>query len=940
MRAVTRQRGWGRLASAAGTLFFPDGVELPQLDWASRPVKGLLLVGGLSIVTAAVIFEIGVSLGMPSLPLWTRPVAEADALAGLLAGCCLVLEGSRDYLLGVAGIAVSWFLAVVLATFAGATLYITGFAQANMPPWRQHLAVALALSGMLAAFLLVATPWSPRRRVAQPGLVVIALVAPRLALVALYGRPAFNGTYMWLPVLNNDPFQVVASAVGYLGVPLAIASSIEWVAACTGIGSRVARPLAARPVWLRAVVVCVVTGWVLCGAAGWLPAWLGGRLGAWALVRGAHPDAWLLAVVLTVLAWWFVAHANGRLDLEEARSSSYVPAALLFYSSLVGGLFIFNTALRLLVAEAVPAALPGVLLCCCAFAVAVAWLWSARGRRWARTAVMTGAGCAAVLAAALGWPVNADPGRIRLPSFGLFQVGLTLDTAAVVAAVAASAGVICLGGWGVWVRLARSVNAANAGRAAAQLTVYEAVVLPFGCWMLVLAGAALLRMTGGLRLSAFTHPVLPDPVVFTVVALPAASFAAIRRKQRPEFADAALTTVLVLPVLALLPFAVPASLGPSGRFSVVAVAAPILYGITLGGPSLNHGPLAQRRRRLCWLAGTSAIVVPLLAYGAVFSGQGGSLTSLETTTGSPGAGLGTQLRLALLLPLFVTFISARLRPSARLLGGLPPSRWRDLQADAVALAVRDGDLDRVYLGKLRRHLGTVTPDMVARYAVDLARRRARPYLPGRRGKQAGSADRLQSAHSGTDPRNLQSALRSAALQVRRRNWMPAELAKARSLVAVPAGTADAGLPDAGTTDAGNRDARRYLGAVTAVRCALDIMGGAPARVDDLVTISRHEIEDAAEALINGPDHGETRERNLARARAGIGAQLTSLEPFTVYELPLRLASWAPALILDEPKGVRRGPNVPVQSVYRLLCAGLALTAVLGAVLYFIFSRMY
>jgi hypothetical protein len=56
------------VASTAGTLFFPDGVELPRLDWASRPVRGFLLVGALSILTGTVIFGIDVGRGVLSGP--------------------------------------------------------------------------------------------------------------------------------------------------------------------------------------------------------------------------------------------------------------------------------------------------------------------------------------------------------------------------------------------------------------------------------------------------------------------------------------------------------------------------------------------------------------------------------------------------------------------------------------------------------------------------------------------------------------------------------------------------------------------------------------------------------------------------------------------------------------------------------------------------------
>ena len=138
--------------------------------------------------------------------------------------------------------------------------------------------------------------------------------------------------------------------------------------------------------------------------------------------------------------------------------------------------------------------------------------------------------------------------------------------------LAVAAGIIALLAFGAWLAFllwARTIKTTNVDGSPAGRTGYETVVLPLACWSVLLLGGALLRLRGGILLSAFAHPVLPDPVVFTVVAVPVAAVAALSTWQvRPEVAQAALCVVLVMPVLAFLPFAVPASLGSAGRFAV------------------------------------------------------------------------------------------------------------------------------------------------------------------------------------------------------------------------------------------------------------------------------------------------------------------------------------------------------------------------------------
>ncbi len=926
---------------AAITLLFGGPVELPQIRGLSRYAKGLLLAAALTVL-AGMVLLVAAPMGSAPKPGWEIGAGEIDALAGLLFGSSLALHASRNYLLGVPGCAVSSFLAVLLATFAGLTLYITGFAPAVISgvaasAGRQHVAVALALAGVLAAFLLIATPWSPYRKVAQPGLTAVAVLAPVLALVTQAGPRAFDDGFGSLPLISGDPILLVASVAGLLAVPLVVAGSIEWVSGCVGAGFRLTG-LLDKPdrTWVRAVVVSVVLLWLALGLPGWLPGWLGGQLGAWPLIRAAHPDAWLLAVVLTAGAAWFVGRARGRLDLAEATSAAYIPTALLFYVGVAAAMYILYVGLRFVWRETFPAAVPEMLVSIGVFVLAAAALWSARGRRWRRAAAMAALGtcCAAAIVAGFRWPTGALPNQITasLP-FGLTFMGRGLDSAVLLAAAAGLAALFSLVAWLIFAAwAARSVQGTNLDGSPAGQTGYETVVLVFGFWSLALCGAALLRIREGPLVSAFTHPVLPDPVVFAVVAVPAAAIVALTQwRARREIAAAALCVVLVMPVIAFLPFALPASVGPAGRLAVLALAAPIIYGLTLGGRDLNRN--AGTERRLGWLAGTSAIVIPLLGYLAVVGNERGSLTSLLTETGQAGGtGLGSHLRLVLLLPLFVMFVSARRTPFAELRSAPAPSRSHAFAADVLVLSVRDGDLGEIYLDRLRRHLAAATGQEQASYACKLAQRLSRPYSPPRRsvrlsrpGHPAAKAVHAKPAPSYPRPESVSFALGVAERQLRGPEPRPSELARARSLMAGE-------LPPA---PAGDRAALRAHDTIEVLRCALTGSDGmTDACLGALVTASGHEVEDHAEKLISGPHSGAEYERNVAITRGQIGAQLASVEgPFTVFDLPVQFMWLAPAMVLDDPRGVRQGVEMPGKHPYLYIGTILAVVAVLAAIIF-------
>ena len=933
-----------------------------------------ILAGLISIVSGIVILAIAPESGAAQWHTWVVTLCEIDVLIGLLCGCILVLHASRDYLLGIPGVAVSLFVAIILGGLAGLTLYAASLAGGILfyPSTSSgliHASAALAVAGVVAALLLVAMPWSPRRKAAAPLLVAIAVVSSGLVLWMLPSARAAVGGLGRLPGSGVDPLLVVSSLAGLFAIPVAVAGSIEWVSGCVRIGSQIAhwdparsKSRAAR--WdpagqrSRAALVAAEAVWLASGIAGWLPPWLGGHLAAWDLVRGAHPDAWLAVIVLTGLGSTFIARVRRSLDLEEATSASYVPSALLYYPSLAAGLFLFYRAVRLVVDAVVPAALAAIIVGIGAYGLGVAALWRMprRGHPLAFPLIATATGCLVILAGGLLWPVRVNPVLTEVPLARLLSVlGEALDSGTMVAAGAGLAGAICVGAWLAWLALAHFNPATELDGTPSKASGYEVVVLPLGFWLLVLAGAAVWRVTNGFAVSAFTPPVLPDPVLFAVAAFPVAAFVAVHPPKQP-LARTGVTVLLVLPVLAFLPFALPAAVGPDGRLAVLAVVAPVAWAVIAGSRGFNRDPRGERR--LCWLVGTAALSVPLLAYLVAAARQPVALTSLLTDNGqsSAGAGLGPHLRLVLLLPLFVTFVSSKpvllakrsrktstasqraekpsarqpgRKPSGERPGKLPPSRWRDFQADALIFAVRDNELGSLYLDRLSQQLAALSAEQRARYAVALAGRLYRSYPPLEASPQLAQLD------TGAAPDYPARTSVKRALDVARRLHGtnppgPLALSRARATVAGP-------FEPTGEDD---RDRRRAFDVIETLRLALtdpdDVSAASP---DTLVTASRHEVEDAAERVINGPHAGKASDDALASARRKIGQQLASLqEPSSLDELRLTFLWAAPALVLDDPPGTRQGVELPVQRPYRFLGIAMVIAGALAALFYLLISR--
>ncbi len=935
-------------------VLFGETPELPRIP--SPPLSSKVLLLAASVTALAGMVLLVVTPAGTARTAWLTTGATFDALAGLVVGCVLALRASRDYLLGLPGMAASLFVSIVLATFASLTLYMTGLTPlamgANTSAARQHLAAGLALAGLLAAIALIAAPWSPCRKVVQPCLTAVAVLAPVVAVLTWAGPGALRGGgFGVLPGLDTNPILVVASVAGLLAIPLVVASSIEWVAACVGAGFRLAALLdgpqtgkrqgVAGQHWPRTLIVLTVLSWLVLGSFGWLPRWLGGHLGAWPLIRDAHPDAWVLVAGMTALAAFFIGRARWRLELPEAVGAAYVPTCLLFYTGVAASLDLLFFGARYVLVETLPAALPEIAASAGVLAFAVLVLWFAPQRRRPR-AVLAGLTTCGLLTLVIGflWPTGVTlgqlPASLVLP-FGLSFLGKILDSAYVLAAASGFIVLFCLGAWRLFALWGRKQKTRNLDGSPAERTGYETVVLPLAGWALALFAGAFLRLRLGLLASAFTPPVLPDPVVFTMVAVPVAAAVALTQwRRRPGVARLGFCVVLTMPVIAFVPFAVPASLGPTGRLAVVVLAAPIIYGLLFGVRDLSRDAAAERR--LGWLLGTTAIVVPLLAYLAVDGYQRGSLTSLLTETGQgAGTGLGAHLRLVLLLPLFVGFVMANPGPVAPLRG--PSARSRALKADILAYFVRDHELGESYLEPLRRHLAAASPQDQTRYTCELADRLARWYTPPRRrvrvasgGGPGATADTdgraarpatARGAPGYPRPESVRFALSVARRRLQGEEASAHDLARARSLVTrslVP-------------PSAGDRAALRAFDTVEVLRCAL--RGGermSDACLDTVVAASGHELEDAAAALA-APREGREFARDLARARNGIDAQLASLPSFDFYRGMTDYVWFAPSVVLGElPSGVGEGEDTggkPYLYIGAVLAAGVLLAAMVA-----------
>ena len=285
----------GEALRAAARVIFGDPGELPRIRDLSAFGKFLLAAAAVTALA---------STGAAGLCFRDRRAAVGLAghrrrgrrASGTARRSILALHVTRDYLLGLGGVAACAFVAILLATFAGLTLYVTGFAPATVAgvatsAARQHLAVALALGGVLAALLLIATPWSPYRKVAQPGLAATAVLAPILALLSQEGPRAFLYGFPVLPGLGGDPVLAVASVGGPLAIPLVVASSIEWVSRMrrSGLPTGASTRQSASSLAACLLVVAMLL-WLALGTSGGLPGWLGGHFGAWPLALDAHPD--------------------------------------------------------------------------------------------------------------------------------------------------------------------------------------------------------------------------------------------------------------------------------------------------------------------------------------------------------------------------------------------------------------------------------------------------------------------------------------------------------------------------------------------------------------------------------------------------------------------------------------------------------------------------
>ena len=708
----------------------------------SRGLRAIVWLATLVIVASLTLIALGPSVPAQASRL-VRNGAEALAFLGLWVGCLLVVGCSRHYMLGVPGIAVRSFVAMMLATLAGTTLYLasTGrvapVATAALSGARgDHLGTTLALLGFVAALLLTATSWSSQRRWAEPLLITAAVGLPLGALAHLHAlsQPATPGSQA------GSPLVVMTVVAGLLLGPIRIASAIGWVSGSVHVGSLTARRyLENGP--LRVAIVVGQPLWLVLGVTGALPVWLGGRFGAWALIRGTPIGTWLVACAVTALASLYVWRRRGLLEVDEAISASYASTSLLYYIGLAVATLVFMLAAHFAVRAAIPQALPTMGVVTVAFFALAGVLWYGfKGSRTRETLIGV-LGIASVLVIVAGgarWPsAHAGiAGGSYTTELRLSLVGRVLDSSFFLAAVTGFLALLYFGFWAS-VRVAKR-RFAGAGAPPSGEDAYLTAVVPLACWLGVVAAGAALRTVHFSAANGFIRPVAPDPVLIAITAFPVVAFFVLRPSTAvDDIRRLSSTTLIVLPALAFLPFAVPATLRPGGRLVVFALAAPLVYSAVFDASTLNREP--GRKRRIGWYAGVGAISLPLVAYAIVVMGQRDVLSALATDDGRAGAGEGPigHLRLILLLPLLLTLVCAdRPAPPARV-EGLRPSRWRDFESDFVMGSVAHADWDETYQEALGRHLPKLSPVESVEYAVAMARRLIAHYpVPGPNGDEA------------------------------------------------------------------------------------------------------------------------------------------------------------------------------------------------------------
>ncbi len=96
----------------------------PNLAGMSRGLRIMIYIATLATLASMSLMLVA-QAATAEKPHWIRQTSEMVAFIGLWSGCILVVGGSRHYLLGLPGLAVRGFVAIMLATFAGTLLYLS-----------------------------------------------------------------------------------------------------------------------------------------------------------------------------------------------------------------------------------------------------------------------------------------------------------------------------------------------------------------------------------------------------------------------------------------------------------------------------------------------------------------------------------------------------------------------------------------------------------------------------------------------------------------------------------------------------------------------------------------------------------------------------------------------------------------------------------------------
>ena len=273
------------------------------------------------------------------------------ACSGIACGAILVIEASRSFFGRTAGIVVCALLALMFAVLNGWTLYLasTGTAFPVTSDFAAQLirqthpaqpSMALAALGVLSCGVLVISPWSRYRSVAQPAAVIAAVVFPVVSMTLIPGFRTHGGSFIMGQGAIFGPayyaggiFLVLGALAGLLAGPVRLASSIEWVKAVVRPTSRAAQWMSRRH-WRTAALLAVQGAWLTAGYAGVLPHSLGGNLDAWQVMHTTPVSRWVVAAVLVVAALLWARGYVGRLQVEDAVSGEYLLTAVLYLADL------------------------------------------------------------------------------------------------------------------------------------------------------------------------------------------------------------------------------------------------------------------------------------------------------------------------------------------------------------------------------------------------------------------------------------------------------------------------------------------------------------------------------------------------------------------------------------------------------------------------------